>query len=261
MALDVMVSQMAGHLSAEFRRGIMERLATFEESEIRELLIVSESFPDAGSAGEEQDDVAQTLHDIALHAESLADWDACGALYQRVLRYPVREISIHVGAKFRLAICLENLGALRKATNAYRETLSYGEVWPDVAAQARNRLAMLLMAAEEYEEAIEHLFALDARPLPVDVHRDPVQICIAKCLVRLGRLREAEDRLNSLRNGTPSSEASLEALKLLGFIHEQLGDTASAVNSYKLLLQLAASNPIHQQLAMQRLARLTASST
>jgi tetratricopeptide (TPR) repeat protein len=240
--------QTAVHLDPEYRLSLMKRLATFQPDEIGAVTRASESFPMPAGERAEQDDVAQTLHDIGLYSESLRDWQACLTLYSRVLTYPVRDLSIHAGSRYRAGLCHENLGMYGEAVTDYRATLEYGEIWPEVMMEARHRLALLLMAGEEYTEALSLLTCVWEKP-PPGVTADGVNFNIARCLVQLKRWHEAAARLESL--------SSPDALELRAFVEERLANWSSASEFYRRLLQHGEASHAQKTLASSRLAGYT----
>jgi tetratricopeptide (TPR) repeat protein len=233
---------------------IKRKIAGFEPGELLEAVRLTESFPPPGS--EPADVVAQVLHDVALHAESLGDWSLCLSLYSRSLEYTVDGPRIHVGSWFRCGLCQERMGLLRDAMDSYRKALSYGEVWPHVTALARKHLAELLMAADEFQEALAFLEQL-SRALPhPEISREEVEVNLARCLLRLQRREEARVRLEELCTGPAPTEAALEGLKLLADVYEASRDWQSAIACYRRIIESGAAEAGLKAAAAFRLAAL-----
>ena len=237
---------------------VKEKIGTFDRDDILEAVRLTGSFPAPGAAP--ADVVAQVIHDVAQHAESLADWPLCVSLYLRVLEYTVDSPRIPIGAWYRLGICQEHSGALREAMASFRQALSLGEAWPHVTALARMHLAELLMAAEEFEEAASILTdLLRALPYP-EISTEQVQLSLARCHLRLGSFEGARRQLEALCRASPPTEAAAEALRLLADIHEASGDTDSAASCYQRIIQSDAAEIPLKLAAAHRLSALRRSS-
>ena len=72
-------------LDPAFRDEILHKIATFDPEKIREAVHMLEALPEAGE--DVADDVAQLIHDVALHAESMEDCALCSRLYLRATTY------------------------------------------------------------------------------------------------------------------------------------------------------------------------------
>jgi tetratricopeptide (TPR) repeat protein len=247
---------MATGLDPSLRECILQKLRTFDRKQILEAVALSDGFPPPSL--EHADEVAQVLHDIGLYAESLGDWDLCATLYQRVVQYPVFNAQIPAGSSYRYGLCQERRGKLREAARAYRRTLEYGEVWPEVNALARRNLARLLVAAEEYEEAAAVLAQLLKAPLIPGIEAVEIQLSLARCLLRLARYEEALALLEPLSKSPNPGEFPVEAMCLLAEVHEAKGDFQSAARCYS---EIAASGlaethikaaAIHRQSALRK---------
>jgi tetratricopeptide (TPR) repeat protein len=241
-------------LNEELIRQIKQKIATLEAEQILEAVRLTESFPPPGS--DPADLPAQLLHDVALHAESLADWPLCIALYSRSLAYPVVSQSIPLGNWYRYALCQEHMGALREAVAGYRKALSYGEVWPHVSALARKRLADLLIAAEEYDEAAQLLAEL-SRSLPhPEIPGEQVEVDFARCLLRTGQPDAARQRLEAVCAGSIASEATIEGLRLLAQLCEESGQKQYAAACYQRIIESGAAGLEVKSAAAYRLTAL-----
>jgi len=236
-------------LLAEIRR----KITTFRRDEILEAVRLSETFPPP--AGEPGDVFSQVIHDIALHAESLEDWRLCAGLYERALRYPVNTARIRVGNWYRYGLCRERMAHYREAIEAYRRVTGEAEAWPYVTALARWRLAGLLLAAEDFSAAVEHLRALlPALPHP-EIPLAPVEIELARCEFKLGNPAGARARLETLLDQETHGQFGVAGLCLLAEICMTAGDRDREAACYERIIQneyaelhikLAASHRLSQ---------------
>jgi FkbM family methyltransferase len=169
---------------------IRQKVASGEAEQLRQALAMVELLP-APASGGSQDAAAQTLYELVLHAESLGDWEGCAALYRRVASYDVTNPHIRGAAWFRYGLCRERVDELSEALDAYRRALVDAAGWSLVTGLARWRLALLLTAAEEFEEAAGLLRDLLSDLPHPEIRDDEVRLMQARCLWQLGRGRQA----------------------------------------------------------------------
>lgn len=208
-------------------QAVKARLSTLDGAQIREAISLTEKFPPPGP--EPADIAAQVLHDVALHAELLADWPLVVALYQRSLAYATVSQKIPLGNWFRCGICFERMGDYRSAMKCYQRAVELEQAWPYVAAMAKRNLAYLLSSAEEYERAASLLRGLlDALPHPL-IRRDEVVVELANCLRCAGKAGEALELLEKSFSNAAESDASLRCLEILAELYDESGRTEEAV--------------------------------
>ena len=246
-------------VNEEFRRALWEKLQTFQKEAILAAVDLSWEFPPPEAQEGPQDTVAQTIHDIALHAESLGDWELCKSLYRRVPDYPAERREIAADSRYRYAYCLERQGRLIEAIRAYRGNLATEVgVSATLTGLTRLRLARLLMDAEEYEEALELLEEL-AQALPVDrVDTHEVLTDLGRCALRLGRFERARQALQQAVETTLGLESEIEALRMLAEAHERLSNPQAAIECYRRLVDSNFSEPRTKAAATVRLNALGA---
>lgn len=242
-----------------FRRALWDKLQTFRKEEILAAVDLSWEFPPPEAQEGPQDAVAQTIHDIALHAESLGDWELCKSLYRRVPDYPADRREIAADSRYRYAYCLERQGRLIDAIKAYRANLTTESgVSPTLTGLTRLRLARLLMDAEEYEEALRLLEDL-ARSLPLDrVETHEVLTDLGRCALRLGQPERARQALQQAVEMTLGLESEIEALRMLAEAHERLANPKAAIECYRRLVNSNFSEPRTKAAATVRLNALGA---
>ncbi len=215
---------------------------------------MTETLPEADSSV--ADDIAQLIHDVALHAESMEDWAVCAQLYLRVTAYRAANPRIPVGAWFRHGLCSEKMGNLAGAIVSYRKALQFGDVWPQVTAMTRLRLSELLMAAEKFDEAASILTELGQQPAQPEIHPHRVQVNLARCLARTNRRPDARGILDRLGSEMASSEFAVEGLKLLAELCESSGDFTSARDCYQGIVDSSFADTPSKAAAAHRLASL-----
>lgn len=242
-----------------FRRALWEKLQTFQKEEILAAVDLSWEFPPPEAQEGPQDTVAQTIHDIALHAESLGDWELCKSLYRRVPDYPAERREIAADSRYRYAYCLERQGRLIEAIQTYRANLATeAAVSATLTGLMRLRLARLLMDAEEYGEALQLLEEL-ARSLPVErVDTHEVLTDLGRCALRLGQFERARQALQQAVELTLGLESEIEALRMLAEAHERLGNPKAAIECYRRLVDSNFSEPRTKAAATVRLNALGA---
>lgn len=239
------------NLQAEIRL----RVAAGGTENLREALRLAEGLPKPAKATA-ADDVAQTLYELVLHAESLGDWELCSGLYRQVAEYDVANGQIRSAALFRYGICREHQGDYFGAIDAYRRSIPDAAGWPLVEGLARFHLAQLLISAEQYEEAAAILQDLLLFDLPhAELDAGEIALDRARCLWRTERLEEARDLIE--RPPHPiSGEAQIEAKRLLAEIHEARGDTERAAECYRSIVQSDCADPQLKSAASHRLSAL-----
>lgn len=241
----------------EFRRALWEKLQTFRKEEILSAVDLSWEFPPPEAQEGPQDAVARTIHDIALHAESLGDWELCKSLYRRVPDYPAARREIAADARYRYAYCLERQGRLIEAIQAYRSNLvTEASASATLTGLTRLRLARLLMDAEEHEAALQLLEEL-ARSLPVDrVETHEVLTDLGRCALRLSRFELSRQALQQAVELTLGLESEIEALRMLAEAHERLSNPKAAIACYRRLVDSNFSEPRTKVAATVRLNAL-----
>lgn len=242
-----------------FRRALWEKLQSFQKEEILAAVDLSWEFPPPEAQEGPQDTVAQTIHDIALHAESLGDWELCKSLYRRVPDYPAERREIAADSRYRYAYCLERQGRLIEAIQTYRANLATeAAVSATLTGLTRLRLARLLMDAEEYGEALQLLEEL-AWSLPVErVDTHEVLTDLGRCALRLGQFERARQALQQAVELTLGLESEIEALRMLAEAHERLGNPKAAIECYRRLVDSNFSEPRTKAAATVRLNALGA---
>jgi len=197
---------------------------------------------------------AFALYDATLRLEAeRKEWNRCLRDYSRVLDYEFPEDSLRATSWYRIGVCSEELGDFGRALLAYRRALPFGHAWPAVLALTRFRLAGLLVAAEEYEEAAACLQELN-RQLPVaELPEAKVRLLWARCLLRVGRPAEAESALKEIRDVAPSSPEAWAAESLLADLYERSGRPRYAVETYRRILKSASASPLLRSAALHRL--------
>lgn len=220
-------------------QAVKERLSTLDHEQIREAIQLTENFPQPGP--EPADIAAQVLHDVALHAEMLADWPLVVSLYHRSLAYTTISRKIPLGSWFRCGVCYERMADYRNAIRCYEKAIELEEAWPYVASLARKNLASLLLSGEVYEPAaalLETLFR--ALPHP-EIRRDEILADLAHCLCCIGETSRAKLLLEESSPDLTDSEASLRCLQILAEIYEENGQTESAISCYERMIHHSAA--------------------
>ncbi|MCC6588384.1 MAG: tetratricopeptide repeat protein [Bryobacterales bacterium] len=240
-----------------YRVELWDRLRTFRPELLLGAVEESRSFAPPNADGAAQNDIAQTIHDIALHLESLQDWELCKTLYRRVLEYPVNLPDIHGDARFRLAVCDERQGAYNTAIEAFREAIAH-EAGTKVAlrAHARVRMARLLMDAERFGEALALLEQV-VPMLPVDqLAAHELWKDVGRCALRLGRGPHAVDTLRRAADAVHGQEGEVEVLRLLAEAYERNQQRTEAVECYRRIVSSGFSEPRTKAAATVRLQSL-----
>ena len=240
-----------------YRVALWDRLRTFEREALLAAAEESRLYAPPNGDGEAQNDIAQTIHDIALHLESLSDWELCKTMYRRVLEYPVSLADIHGDARFRLAVCEERQGAYNAAIEAFRESIE-GEDGTKVAlrAHARVRLARLLMDAEEFAEAMALLEQVIPM-LPVDqLAAHELWFEVGRCALRLGRAEYAVEVLRRATDAVRGLEREVEVLRSLAEAYERNQQRTEAVECYRRIVSSGFSEPRTKAAATVRLQSL-----
>jgi tetratricopeptide (TPR) repeat protein len=233
---------------------IKQRLASLEKEKILEAVNLTERFPPPGP--EPADIAAQVLHDVALHAESLADWRLCVCLYSKSLAYRTVSDRIPLGSWYRRALCEERMGAYVQAVTSYRKALEKAHAWPYVAALARKRLADLLIAGEEFGEALPLLEEVwNDLPHP-EITLEEVVVSYSHSLIGLGRLNDARHHLEQAIRGSVSPDVLLVSLQKLAYSYEMTGQHDAAVECYRTVLEHPASSVHAKAAASLRLETL-----
>jgi tetratricopeptide (TPR) repeat protein len=200
------------------------------------------------------DELARIIFNVAFHYEALCDDALCSTLYRRCLDCPVQDPNIHAGCWFRLGGCLERLRSWKRAIDCYREAIRLGVNWHHMTDQASLRLAELLAAAEDFEAA-EALYD-ELRTSSIEEIRQPqVRLARAKCLVSLGRAKDAIAELDYTTQCGNAAEA-LAAERVLAEIHESAGDRKGAIACYQRILNHPAAESSTKAAANFRIASL-----
>lgn len=240
-----------------YRVELWDRLRTFERETLLGAVEESWSYapPDAG--GSPQNDIAQTIHDISLHVESMQEWELCKTMYRRVLDYPVSLPDIHGDARFRFAVCEERQGGYDAAIRAYCESIA-NETGTSAAlrAHARVRLARLLMDAEEFGQAMALLEEVIPM-LPVDqLAAHELWTEVGRCALRLGRAQHAVEVLQRAADAVHGQEREVEVLRLLAEAYERNQQRSEAVECYRSIVSSGFSEPRTKAAATVRLQTL-----
>jgi tetratricopeptide (TPR) repeat protein len=226
--------------AVSLRSKIYELLSLREKESTQEAVASAASLP---APGQQADDVtAQCLFDLGFGLEFFGENDSAADLYQRILEYPVANPNLIAGAWFRLGWCSERLQDWAGAMRAYRMALECGRDWPYMFGHARLNLARILMAAEDYEQAMS-LFDELSRGVPEDSDGLRVMFERARCLLRLGRTEEARTDLKRLAETSASSPLGVEVSLLLAEILEAAGDSAGAVACFQEILNSPHADP------------------
>ncbi len=234
-----------------FRDEVLRKIATLNGEQIRAAVAMVNDLPEPTEAI--ADDAAQLIHDVALHAESLLDWELCARLYLRVTRYNTADPRIPVGAWYRHALCSERMGDFIGAMASYRTVLKSPTVWPHVTALARFHLSELLMAAEEFGQASILLSDIEPQAALPEIHPHRILINQARCFSRTGKRQEARAILDQLISDAGSPEIALGGLKLLAEICEVDGDYAAARSCYLGILENSFASTLSKVAATHRL--------
>jgi len=234
-----------------FRDEVLRKITTFDREEILAAVAMVDGLPEP--TGAIADDAAQLIHDVALHAESLSDWALCARLYLRVTKYNTADPRIPIGAWYRHALCSERIGDLIGAMASYRTVLKSPTIWPHVTALARFRLAELLMAAEEFEQALTLLSGLDPQAALPEIHPHRILINQARCLSRTGDRQKARAILKQFALDAGSSEFALDGLRLLAEICEADRDYVAARSCYLHILESPFAGTLSKIAATHRL--------
>ncbi|MGQ9652370.1 MAG: tetratricopeptide repeat protein [Phycisphaerae bacterium] len=237
---------------------IKDLLASRKRDDILQAVELTSRFPPPGP--EPADIAAQVLHDIALYAETLGDWQLCEELYARSLSYRTVSSSIPVGSWYRRGICQERIGLYDKAVESYRKVLASRGAWPYVATMAAMRLGYLLLAAEEFAEASKTLqFVLDCLPHP-EVSAAEVLFALAQCKAKMGEESAAEQCLRTLIAQNPDAEITVQAYCLLAHLSECRQNTQQAVACYRWILDSPLAPSELKVMALCRMKKLEAKS-
>jgi tetratricopeptide (TPR) repeat protein len=214
----------AHQISAALNRG--------GQDDLREAAALLDSIGELMPRG---DELARLIFNVAFHCEALCDDALCGGLYRRSLDCPVTDINIHAGCWFRLGGCLARMGSWKSAMECFQQAIRLGSNWPHMTDQAALQLAELLCAAEDFEAAERLLDPLRASPI-VEIRQSRVRLARAKCLVRLGRMKDAVVELEFVSaNGNTDEE--LHAERTMAEIHEASGNRKGAVTCYERILK------------------------
>jgi tetratricopeptide (TPR) repeat protein len=233
---------------------IRDHLASGQSSRLFEALELAEQLP--APSGDVEDEIAQTLFDVAFHAESLMGYARCVTLYRRVLGHSTGNRNIHAGAWFRIGRCLECLSDFKSAADAYRVAIATATDWNHMTGLARWHLAELEIAAEEYAAARELLDEIAAEISRPDIPMRDVQLRRSRCLMGEGRHSEATGALTALIAEDSGDDAALRALQYLAQLSESAGNHVAAARYYDELLSHPRTPDAWRVVAGQKLKNL-----
>jgi tetratricopeptide (TPR) repeat protein len=96
--------------------------------------------------------------------------------------------------------------------------------------------------AEEYRRAGLHRESVEACRAGLAYHPEylSARVTLARALIELGRLREAERELKAVRKSAPEN---LTALRGLGDIHRRRGESREALTLFEAALAIAPGDP------------------
>lgn len=181
------------------------------------------------------DELAQIIFDVAFQCEALSDDALCARLYRRSLECRVQDTNIHAGCWFRLGACLERMRSWKPAMECFQTAIRLARDWAHMTDLASLRLAQLHYAAEDFEAA-EQLFDHLRGSSNGEIRQPAVRLARSKCLLYLGRKRDATLELEYVRESGNSGEA-LDAERILAEIHEAAGNRKAAIACYQRILK------------------------
>ncbi len=201
---------------------------------------------------------AHAFYEAALRLESEQGPGAeVFALYEKALQYgESSDRSIVAGSHHRLGICHEHAGRYREAMEEYSLVLRDAEVWPADTADARWRLAGLLLHAERPEEALAHLRALDGAAQEGDELALERGIAIARCCLETRRFDEGLRKLDECLSRAPRDKMT-ELMLLKSELAEKAGRMSEARACLEKALAEAHDSPVLRMAIHARLMAIS----
>jgi tetratricopeptide (TPR) repeat protein len=240
------------HTRHEFLCLVRSLLPSSAPERIEAAARAAEALPDPPDEFDET--TPYVIYDTALHLELTGDWARCSRLYLKMLAYRFSDKTLAGSAWFRHGVCQESLGALREAVQAYRRALPLSESYAVHRALVRWRLANLLFAAEEHEEALALATELATLPCPPELPPLDVMKLCARCLNALGRCTQARALVSSVLSGP--EPAALDLLALAAQLSENAGATGEALAHYQEILCSPSASPKLREAVLERVRAL-----
>ena len=184
------------------------------------------------AAGTQIDFPAQALWmEAGFALEQLEDPVSAAAMYQRLSTMGPLAAPLKANLYYRWGLMLERQGLYGEARDSFAESALGPISFPAAQMQARWSLARLLLLAEDYEDALPHLEAVQDSEQLSSGQRCEARYDIAIVLQNTGRLPEAVRTLETLRATSSSVHDSVWELKAelaLASLYEQSGNHAAA---------------------------------
>ena len=157
----------------------------------------------------------QPLFDAAHAAETNRLYGLAEKIYLKLLECSDLLPSLRANALFRLGFVLEYQSRWAESIVHYRAAIQGSATCPEIGDLSRFHLSLLLMAAEEYEEA-EALYEKLAQCSSLGARPD-IRVRHAVCLLHCGETEAAERILTGLDDAPISQKARID--QLLAEIH------------------------------------------
>ncbi len=215
----------------DFIQRIQEILATGDPAQYEDALTLAAQLP--GPSGVEDRELAATLFAVAFHAEATGDYQRCADLYSKVVACKVSDPNVVAGAWFRLGLCHERRTSYRPARDAFEAAVRTAVDWSHMTGLAHWHLAELLVAAEEYGEALRHLDSILAMAPHPELSLRLVRWRRAELLVSEGNGEAAEAELHLLIQEQPDDTIAAKVLRQLAELHDAGGRRDQALEYFR----------------------------
>jgi tetratricopeptide (TPR) repeat protein len=192
--------------------------------------------------------------DVAIELEVALQHELAGSFYLRLLEMQGVPSRIRTNCHFRLGLIREALADWDESFRHYQAAVDAPPEFPEAQVKARLSLAILHYLSEDYEAAASHLAALPfAGELPPH-QRLEAHFRLGVCLLRLGKLEEAQRELEAYRERCGGADVKTDLC--LAELFELRGELASAKACYQRAMTNPNAEPVTKAAALTRFYQL-----
>lgn len=192
--------------------------------------------------------------DVAIELEAALQYELAGSFYVRLLEMQGVPGRIRTNCHFRLGLIYEALANWDESFRHYQAAVDAPPEFPEAQVKARLSLAGLHYLSEDYEAAASHLAALPfADELPPH-QRLEAHFRFGVCLLRLGKLEEAQRELEAYRERCGNADVKTDLC--LAELFEMRGELASAKACYQRAMTNPNAEPVTKAAALTRFYQL-----
>jgi tetratricopeptide (TPR) repeat protein len=208
--------------------------------------------PAAGLIAE--DYLAGLWAEVAMELELAQQHEAARDFYLRLLEMEGVSNHTRINAHFRLGLVYESLTDWNNSLRHYQLAVDAPLEFPEAQVHARFCLGALLYLSEDYEMAVEHLALLRFAPEITPQQRMEAHLRLGICLLRLGRLEEAQREFESCRERAGNTDVKSDLC--LAEIFELRRDLTAARACYERAIASPGADPLTKAAALTRLHQL-----